>query len=56
MELELDATAPDETPAGPLTMRTQRSGRVVAVLDGDAHLARSSLGHQRSHGCLTRRG
>ncbi|HWL42776.1 MAG TPA: hypothetical protein VNQ73_07520 [Ilumatobacter sp.] len=38
MNLELSPDAPEDAPAGPSAMRTQRFGRVVAVLDGDAHL------------------
>lgn len=38
MKLELTPASSEDVPTGPPAMRTQRSGRVVAVLDGDAHL------------------
>ena len=38
MKLELTPASPEDVPTGPPAMRTQRSGRIVAVLDGDAHL------------------
>lgn len=38
MKLEVSPIATEDAPAGPLAKRTQRHGRVVAVLDGDAHL------------------
>lgn len=38
MKLQLRPTAAAEDAPSPLAMRTQRHGRVVAILDGDAHL------------------
>jgi len=38
MKFELAPASPENAPTGPPGMRTQRSGRVVARLDGGAHL------------------